>query len=138
MSLYELTFLTLLFGVRWAEPLLTTHQQGSANFAFWKSFTSWMIQMGQASTRGVNFFPTVTTNILNLSKILISIFQTTKSTKNTTNILSILNCILQLFFFSVLFIHMYLFIHNYSFKLISADEWQMSRNKFVQNWCVNS
>ena len=107
----------------------------------WKNTTSWMIQMGQASTRGVNFFATVITNILNYSKISISIFQITKNTKSTTDILSIVNCTLQQFLFSVLFIYMYLFIPIFfflKFYLLMRDKPQMSRNKFVQNWCVNS
>ena len=77
----QLTFLTLLFGVRLVVHLHTIQQLGCANFASWKNITSWMIQMGQASTRGVNFFETVITNILNYLKISISIFQITKKHK---------------------------------------------------------
>ena len=110
-SKLNLTFLTLLFGVRLVEHLHTIQQLGCASFASWKNTTSWMIQMGQASTRGVNFFATVTTNILNYSKILISIFQITNYTRSTIGILSTVNCSLQLFSFRY-YLFIYVSIHS--------------------------
>ena len=72
-----------LNGRWWREELHTTHPLALACYVWRRSITSWTIQLGQAWTRGMNFFLHVI--IKNLNYLQISISNQNFHSKEQTN-----------------------------------------------------